>query len=82
MLDISQPSEDNSASLYIKGGLYNTITRSKFIDHKGNYDYYTSVRAPNVGKYFPTFYFQFSQAPIIRIKVNPSTVEDASNLKF
>ena len=70
-LDNSFPSEDNAASLYILGGQRNSITSTQFINHIGNEDYYTSNVATNYGKYFPSYYYQYSHSPVVRIRVQP-----------
>ena len=62
------PSEDNALSLYINGGISNTIINTKFRDHKGNYDYYTKNVAVNYGRFFPTSYFLSAHSPVVRIR--------------
>ena len=52
------PSEDNALSLYINGGISNSIVNTRFRDHKGNFDYYTKNVAINYGRFFPSLYFQ------------------------
>lgn len=62
---------DNAGSLYINGGMNTFITRTKFRDHKGSHDYYTTNVAPIYGKFYPTQYYTYANAPIIRIKISP-----------
>jgi hypothetical protein len=62
------PSEDNALSLYINGGISNSIVNTRFRDHKGNFDYYTKNVAINYGRFFPSLYFQQAHAPVVRIR--------------
>lgn len=60
ILDTNQDNENMASSLFIRGGFSNVISRTKFRDHKGNYDFFASIRSPRIGKHFPSIYFQYS----------------------
>ena len=63
------PSEDNALSLFINGGISNSIVNTKFRDHKGSFEYYTKNVAINYGRFFPSLYFQQAHAPVVRIRI-------------
>jgi len=52
------------------------ITNSKFREHEGMQDYYATNVANKIGKYFPSIYYDYATAPIIRIKIDPPPILD------
>eukprot|EP00347_Sterkiella_histriomuscorum_P022241 403331176 len=73
---------DLASSLYITGGYVNNITNTTFVNHSGSELGFLKILAPKLAKFFPDIYFDYAQAPVVRIRVQPKPITGSQVLNF